>query len=145
MAKRRRAPHAATDIDVEPFGLQVQADVVDADGCTVLVGAGDGDLELARQEGEFRVVRRPLADQLGPRTRITMFVLRRAGELVGRRVADAVARGLQSVHLDLGQLFEDLRRVSQLDPVELQVLARREMAEIAVIGPGDVRQLTHLL
>ncbi len=142
--QRRGAAHAAADIDIEALRRQVQADIVQADGGAVCLGAGDGDLELARQEVEFRMVGRPLTDDLAPRTRIIMFVLGGAGELVGRGVAYAVARGLQAVHFDLCQMLQDLRHLGQLDPVELQVLARGEVAEITVIGAGDIGQLAHL-
>ena len=43
---------------------QVQADVVPAGGGAVFRRAGDGDLELARQEGELGVQRAPLAQDL---------------------------------------------------------------------------------
>src|SRR3970040_1874017 len=44
---------------------------------------GDGDLELARQEREFRVQGRPLADDLGVDARILDLVGGDAGVLVG--------------------------------------------------------------
>jgi hypothetical protein len=49
--------------------MQLQADVVPEDGGAVFLGAADGDLELARQEGELGVQGAPLAQDLavGPR------------------------------------------------------------------------------
>ena len=44
----------------------------------------------------------------------------------------------------VGQLGQDVRRVLQLDPVELDVLARGEMAVALVVAARDVRQLAHL-
>ena len=44
-----------------------------------------------------------------------------AGVVVGGDVADAVARGLHGVHVD-GQRGQRVRRVLELDPVELQVV-----------------------
>ena len=81
------------------------ADVVHADRGAVVRRAGDRDLELARQVGELRMEGRPLADDLGPDARILDLVGRDAGELVGGHVADAVAAGLDRVHLDLGELL----------------------------------------
>ncbi|MCY1540710.1 hypothetical protein D9M68_763650 [compost metagenome] len=111
-----------------------------ADGGAVLHGAVDGDLELARQEGEFGVQRGPLADDLAPDQRIDEFVRRDAGEVVGGGVADAVAAGLDSVHLDRGQFGEDVGHVFELGPVELNVLAGAEMAVAVVPLACDVRQ-----
>jgi hypothetical protein len=124
--------------------LEVQADVVEPGDGAVFAGAGYGDLELARQEGEFRVEGAPLAQDLGQRARVDDLVGGDAGELVGGDVADAVARGLDGVHLDFGQLGQDVGHVLDLRPVELQVVARREMAVAAVVGAGDMGQLAQL-
>ena len=64
--------------------------------------------------------------------------------MIGGDVADAVARGLDGVHLDLGQRGQDVRHVLELDPVELDVLARREMAVAAVVLARDVGKLAQL-
>ena len=105
MADHRRAAQAAADIDGKAelagrVALDVQADVVDLDRGAVALGAGDRDLELARQEDEFRMQRRPLPEDLGIGPRIDDLVGGGAGEMVGGDVADAVARGLDGVHLD---------------------------------------------
>ncbi len=70
MAEHRRAALAAADIDGEaepPVGiaLRMQADIVHLDRGAVALGAGDRDLELPRQEQEFRMQRRPLPEDLG--------------------------------------------------------------------------------
>ena len=54
--------------------------------------------------------RRPLAQDLGLGARIGHLVGGGTGEVVGRDVADAVAGGLDGVHLDGGQLGQDVRR-----------------------------------
>src|SRR3546814_11099695 len=58
--KRRnhgRAPHAAAGIDLRAYPAvarhQLEADVVQAHGGAVLLARDHGDLELARQIGEF--------------------------------------------------------------------------------------------
>ena len=107
----------------------------------------DGDhrhLELARQEAELGVQRRPLADDLGVGARVGHLVSGGAGEVIGGDVADAVAGGLDGVHLDLGQLGQDVGDVAERRPVELQVLARGEVAVAAVVDAGDVGELAHL-
>ncbi|MCY1351036.1 hypothetical protein D9M69_372880 [compost metagenome] len=121
-----------------------QADVMHFDGGAVAGGAVHGDLELARQVGEFRVEGRPLADDLAPRTRVDHLVAGDAGELVGGGVADAVAAGLDRVHLHGGQLSEDVRHVFQFRPVELHVLAGADVRVALVVVAGDLRQLAHL-
>ena len=86
----------ATDIEVEDgvaavVGLGPDADVVELHRGAVFGGAGDGKLELARQKREFRVQHRPLAQQLGDRTRVDKLIGCHPGEGVGRDVADTVA------------------------------------------------------
>jgi hypothetical protein len=110
----------------------------------VVRGPGHGDLELARQVAELGMQRGPLAQDFGDRPRIDDLVGGGAGELVGGDVADAIARGLDGVHLDAGEVVEDVGHVAQLGPVELDVLARGEMAVAAVVGARDVREHAHL-
>ncbi len=105
---------------------------------------GHGDLELARQEQELRVERRPLAEDLRVGARVGDLVGGDAGEMVGGDVADAVAGGLDAVHLHLGQLLQDVGHVLQLRPVELQVLSRGEVAVALVVFARDMRQHPHL-
>ena len=149
LADHRRAPHAAADMDrpadlARPIGGGHQADIVELDRGAVIGRAGDGDLELARQVEKFGMDARPLPDDLGHRARIDDLVGSRAGEGVGGDVADAIARGLDGVHLDRGQFVEDFRHVLELGPVVLDVLARGEMAVAAVVGAGDMGEPAHL-
>ena len=75
LADDRRAPEAAAgenlkaQIAVGP-AHDVHTDVVHQRGGTVLRRTRDGDLEFARQVGEFRMKRRPLADDFAPGPRI---------------------------------------------------------------------------
>ena len=48
------------------------------------------------------------------------------------------------MHVDFGQGRQRVGRVLELDPVELQVLARREMAVAAVVLARDIGQLAQL-
>ena len=115
-----------------------------ADYRPVLRSRVDGDLELARQEGELRVKGRPLAQDFAIRARVGQFVRCNASKLVGGDVADAVARRLDGVHFDACQLAENRRRFFELRPVELHVLARGEVADAAVVASRNLGQFAQL-
>ena len=53
-------------------------------------------------------------------------------------------RGGEAVHADIGKQIENVGRIAQRRPVELQVLARREMAVALVESVGDQRELPQL-
>jgi hypothetical protein len=149
LADHRRAAKAAAhdhlEADLALFvAPQAQADVMHTHGGAVVGRAGDGDLELARQEAELGMQRRPLAHDLAPDARILDLVDRGAGEMIGRDVANDVAGGLHGVHVDFGKCCQGVGGVLELDPVELQVLAGGEMAVAAVVRAGDVGQLAEL-
>ena len=149
LADHRGAPQPAADDDLEArlagrIAAHVQADVVDPHGRAVARRAGDRDLELARQERELGVQARPLADGLGVDARVLDLVGRGAGVVVGGHAAEAVAAGLDGVHLDLGQFGQDVGHVLQPEPVELDVLARGDVAVALVVAPRNPRQGAHL-
>src|SRR5690606_2339998 len=107
-ARDRGAAHASAHQDAETdFAIfvldQVQADVVPGCGRTVFRGAAHRNLELAGQEGELGVQGRPLTQYFAVRAGVDDVVFGHAHHGVGRDVADAVARGLDAVHVDLGQ------------------------------------------
>ena len=114
-------------------------------GCTIGVAGDHRDLELARQIAEFRMETRPLAQQFGIGPRIDDLVCGGTCEVVRTDVADAIAAGLDGVHLDLGKIGQDIGRVFQLDPVVLDVLPRGEVAVTAVVLVRDIGQRVHLL
>ena len=64
--------------------------------------------------------------------------------MVAGDVADAIAAGLDRVHLDARQLGQDVGHVFEPRPVELDVLARGEVAVASVILPADVRERAQL-
>ncbi len=145
----RRAPHAAAGVDLEAdlaarILHDAQREIVPAQRRAILLGGDHADLELARQIAEFRHERGHLPDHLAPRARVDQLVGGSAGVLVGGDVADAFAAGLDRVHLDLGEIGQDVGRLVQLDPVVLDVLPGGEMAVAAVVLAGDVRQRVHL-
>ena len=142
LADDRRASEPAADQDLEaapPVGVrdEPQADVVRLGDGAVAQRSGHRDLELARQVGELRVQGRPLAQQLAVRAGIGDLVGRDAGQVVAGDVAYAVAAGLNGVHVHRGEIGEDVRHPFQGGPVELDVLARGEVAVAAVVARGD--------
>jgi hypothetical protein len=109
-ADHRRAAHAAAGQHLEAdlagsFFSSCRPMVVPGDGGAVFTRAADGDLELARQEGELGVQRAPLAQDLAVGPRVDDLVGGHAGEAVARDVADAVAAGLDAVHVHGSQQF----------------------------------------
>jgi hypothetical protein len=109
----RRAPGATPDHHREARPAivvehRLQADVLHHHCCTVLWRARQCDPELVRQEGELRVQRRPLPDDLDIDQRVEHLVGRDTGEMVDRRVEDAIATGLDRVKVDLGQFVQDV-------------------------------------
>ncbi len=119
-------------------------DVMCLDGGAVVLGPRHRDLELARQKAELGMQARPLTDQLRGRARILDLVGGDAGEMIGRDIADAIAGGLDGVHLDIGEKVEDIGHVLELGPVELEILPRGEMAVAAIVAVADQRELPHL-
>ena len=87
---------------------------------------------------------RPLPDDLGIDARVRDLVGGDAGVLVGGGVAQAVAARLDRVHLDLGELGQDIGHLLETHPMELDVLARGEMAVAPVIDPRDAGELPEL-
>ena len=149
-AQNRRTSHAAADHDAKAhFAAGVvhhgQADVMHGDRGAVFHRAIDRDLEFARQVGELRMEGAPLAQDLGVRTRVDDLVDGDAGKFIGRDITDAIAGGLVGVHFDRRQMLQNVRCLFQINPVELDVLTRREMAVTAVIGACNVGKHAHLL
>ena len=82
--------------------------------------------------------RHVLADHLGPDARVLDLVGRNAGPLIGRDVAHDISAGLHAVHADAGELRHGVRQLFKLDPMELDVLPRREVPIAAVVAARDM-------
>src|SRR5581483_4475691 len=102
------------------------------------VGAGgDRDLVLARQ---VRVVgvsveeRRRLVDD---RLRVEELVRAETGDRAAGDVADGVAAAARGGEPRCMEALEDLRQRAELEPVQLDVLARRELAVAAAVAVRD--------
>src|SRR5579862_6946704 len=149
VAQIGRAPHAAADEHLVA-GLtrlvahDLDGHVVELERGAIVRAARHRDLELARQERELGMQRRPLADDLGDGARILDLVRRRAREVIGGDVADAVAARLDRVHLDASELGKDIGHVDEPRPVELDVLPRGEVAVALVVFARDVGEHAQL-
>ena len=86
----------------------------------------------------------PLPQKFGRGARVFIFVGGDASEMVGGHIADAIAGGLDRVHLDVRESLQNVRHIDQLGPVVLQVLPRREMTVAVVPFVGDVGEAAHL-
>ena len=117
---------------------------MEGDGRAILGGTRDRDLELARQPAELRVQRRPLAQDLAPRPGVLELVIGGAGKRIGRDITHAIAARLDAVHLNLGECGQNVGNIDKLHPVELQVLARGEVAIAAIPLPPDHGELAEL-
>src|SRR6267143_1381781 len=147
---RRRAAQACADQHAEPHLAllvleRVQADVVHRHRGAVGLGAVHRELEFAREVRKLGMKRRPLADDLAPDKRVHDLVLCDAGEMIRGDIAKGIARGLDRVHLHRRQLRKDVGHALELGPVQLQVLARAEVAVAAVVLVCDLRELSQLL
>ncbi len=103
-------------------------DVVDARDRAVLVGRGEGRLHLARHQ-----LRRGVAHEVAHvgadiRGGVEQLALADAGPRVARHVADGVAAALAAREPRVGQLTDRLGGVAQRDVMELDVLARGDVA-----------------
>ncbi len=147
MGVRPRPPPTSTSKPTPPSGPCFMCRPM---SCTSEAGAirwrtRNRDLELARQVVELRMQRRPLADDFAVRPRILDLVRCDTGEMIGRGVADAVAAGLDGMHLDGGEIGQHVGHVFELRPVVLQVLARGEVGVVAVVLACQMREHAQLL
>ena len=120
-------PHFEADFALCVFD-QLQADIVPANGSAVFACPGDGNFEFAGQECELGMQGAPLTQDLRVGSRVDHFVHGHAGQLIGGDVANAVAAGLNAMHVHSGQKVHHVGRFVQGNPVELNVLTRGEVA-----------------
>ena len=151
-----RPPPMSTLNPIDAVALlgRPQTDVVDLDPGTVLEAAGHRDLELAGQVGVLAVAGEVRGDGLGHRKGVDHLLGVDARDGAGAHVARRVAAGLHGGQPDVPEALPDPGHVGDADPVELDVLARREVG-IAVaedravigalgIGVGGHPDLAHL-
>ena len=96
-------------------------------GSAVFLSACDGDLELAWQKCKLRVQRAPLTQNFCIGPRVDHFINGYARQFIGGDVANAIATGLNAVHVHGGQEVHHIGRLIQWNPVELNVLTGGEV------------------
>ena len=140
--QNRRTAQAATDPDAGQhitlgIFVQMQTDVVHLHHGTITLGTMHSDLELTRQESEFRMEGAPLADDFSERTRVDHFVRGDTGELVAGHIPNTVTRRLDGMHFHVRQTFQYVRHAIHRNPVVLQIVARCEVGIALVFFAGD--------
>ena len=140
-----RPPPMSTLNPMRPVALlgRPQADVVDLDPGAVLEASGHRDLELAGQVGVLAVPGEVGRDGLGHREGVDHFVGVDARDRARAHVAGRVTAGLDGGQPHVPEALPDPGHVGDADPVELDVLARREIGvavaeDRAVVGPFGV-------
>ncbi len=97
-------------------------------------------MRSARQVREFGMQGSPLANELGIGQRVGDFVTGDTAKMVAGYIANAIAGRLYRMHLDLGKLGENIGNVLEFRPIELEVLARREMPVASIVFAADACQ-----
>jgi hypothetical protein len=102
------------------------------------------DLELPGKALADRVPQEVTERRLGPRGDVEHLVWACPGEMAGLDVPNGVAAGFTRRQPDRGQLAQQCRDLGELDEVELQVLAGRDVAPAPAVGLGDVGEHVEL-
>ena len=127
-----RAPHAATHHHPETdlacgIAMHLQAHIVPSRGSAVFLCAADGDFEFAGQKSELGMQGAPLPQDFSKGAGVHDFIHRHTRAFVGGDVANAVATGLNAVHVHGGQEVHHVSAFLQRNPVVLQVLSGGEV------------------
>jgi len=150
LADEGRAPQSAADQNLETglagrILVEPKANIVDLDRGAVVRGRGDRELELARQERKFGMQRSVLPQDFRPDAGILDLAGRHSGPLIRGDVTRVVAGGLHRMNADIGEVGERIRQLGELDPVELDILTRGEMAVATVVFARDVGEPAELV
>ena len=107
-----------------------QCHIVDLAARAVLRAAGHRELELPRQVGVRAVAGEEPGDRAGHRQRLEHLVAIDAAYLAARHVPCAVTARLDRGEPDLGEATPHLGDRREREPVQLDRLARRQVAEV---------------
>src|SRR6478609_862527 len=141
--KLEELPDAMADLaDAGLHGMQTSGNCVRNITTDQWAGVAPGEIEDPRLWAELE--RQVLAQQFRPQPRILDLARRDARPLVGGDIAHTIAAGLHAVQSGVRQIGHRVGQLFQLDPVELDVLARGEMAVVTVVAPRHVRQRAQL-
>ena len=114
-----------------------QADVVDLDAGTILRATRDGDFELPGQVGVLAISREEGRYGLGHRERGDDLLLVDAGDGARADIAGRITTGLHRGQPDVPETLPNPGDVGDADPMELNILPRREVG-VAVPEDGAV-------
>ncbi len=140
-ARRRAQPAACRDAEADgPVRLfdRQEAEVVDGRQGAIVLAAGEGDFELARQALIERVAQEVSRHRLGVGRHVEDLPLADAGQVARGHVPDGVTAGLAGGHSDFGQPAHDRPDVLERSEVQLNVLARRDVADAGGIAVGHL-------
>ncbi len=145
----RHGAEPTADHDVEaalPVAhLRDRAEVVERDEpARVLVTARERDLELAAEVERVGVPEQEGLHRLRVRRDVEALVVADARVLTGRHVADGVAARLARRDADRREPAEEIRRVLDVDEVQLDVLARRDVEDRVRVLLGELRDHVEL-
>ncbi len=122
----------------------VQPDVVDRTLRAIALAVADRDLELPRQREVQRVEEKVVVDQLDVGRDVEGLVGEQAGVRAPGDVANAVRAGAAGRDADPVQATVHGADLGDRHPVNLDVLARRQVRDAASVRVGDVVQAIHL-
>ena len=117
---------------------RVEAEIVHERVRVVRPAAGERDLELARERARERMPQEVACERARVGRRVEHLVRRDARRGARRHVAHRVAARLARGHSRGGELAHRVRHLLERHEVELEVLARRDVAEPARVPLGDV-------
>ena len=150
----RRCAEATSDIDAEAgFGVAVvegpsggdDANIVEHRLAAVGAAAREVHLELARQTLTQWVANEVTERGIGPSGDIEVFVRARTSEMAGHHVAHGVATRLAAGEPDCCELTHEFGNPSELNEVDLHVLAGGDVTPAAREVLGEVAHHVHLL
>ena len=123
---------------------RLERQVVDGDRRVVVRAPLERDLELARQRRRQAMTQQEAGDLLRVGGDVEQFVGRRAGKRTGGDVPHRVTARLARRHAGVRQQAHRRFHVVQLDEVQLDVLARRDVTEPARILVGHLGECPEL-
>ncbi len=133
-------------LPVHHAGLGDAAHVVEVgQPAGLTVAAGEGHLELAPEVLGVVVPQQEVGDRVRVGRDVEGLGLAHAGQGAGGDVADGVAAGLAGGDPHRGQAAHEVRRVLDVDEVELEILAGRHVQDAVRVLLADLGQDIELL
>ena len=143
-AKREPTPHARLHAGAVQHAHRLKADVVGVLERGDRAAAVEGDVEFARQAIKRAIVENVMMPFAGERTRVEQLLRVNARRRGPSDVADIVGAGAFWREADARQPLDEIGRAGGLDLADLQIGARRHMAESAAEFFREVGDAQHL-